>query len=822
MSYRNDLLEEEIKNRLRNDFFQGYDSNAILGKIDFAVSVPQTDNYLFETNYMLWAEAKKGNQADIYESFVQLIITIGKARTFDTYLPPNFLGAFDAEKIAFIPYSQIMDVFYENDFNWNIRPSDHSTAEFHKVRERVKGILERNISVYNYKQDEKELRRFIKQNFIVGKVGVSKLRINKNNFVSIYHKWCKEVRHSVNVDWAVLKKAKIYDSDFFLADILIKVNVPLLEKLNVVLQNNTYKLDRKIDELGLENYRVAEFNDNQKAHTTFWNRYIRPPKREYWDYIITRKDLLVPRDVRETKGSFFTPQRWVELSQQYLAEELGENWQEEYYIWDCAAGTGNLLEGLSNKYNIWASTIDKSDVEVMRTRVLNKKDLPLLNNHIFEFDFLNDSFEKLPQGLKDIISNEEKRRKLIIYINPPYKEAGDTKQRAGTGENKSGVATGNDVYSRYGQIVGKSALNELFAQFFIRIYQELRGVILAEFSKLKIQQGANYKQFRGHFQAKLTKAFLVPADTFDNVKGKFPIGFKIWHTAEKEIFKHIDADVYNSNGELLFIKSIDSPDGKKNITSWIPKVKDRKSVIGMIDSGRADFQHANLIRIENEITAEKSHAAILYINAETLVQSSVFLAVRLCIPADWINDRDQFFAPKDGWQRDYTFLSDCLVNTIFHRQNRISSSEGTNHWIPFTESEVEAKECFDSHFMYNSLHNKIKVEQKTILSLDFKDDDRDTDDKDYIPIKHLSEEATIVMKAGRNLWRYYHAQPQSNPNASLYDIKLHFQGRDKKGKMNNSSTDKEYMLLIGALRDAQRNLAKRIVPKVYEYGFLMK
>jgi len=272
----------------------------------------------------------------------------------------------------------------------------------------------------------------------------------------------------------------------------------------------------------------------------------------------------------------------------------------------------------------------------------------------------------------------------------------------------------------------------------------------------------------------------------------------------------------------LFIKSIDSPDGKKNITSWIPKVKDRDNVIGMMNSGRTDFQNANLIRIENKITAEKSHAAILYINAETLVQSSIFLAVRLCIPADWINDRDQFFAPKDGWQRDYTFLSDCLVNTIFHRQNRICSSEGTNHWIPFTESEVEAKECFDSHFMYNSLHNKIKVEQKAILSLDFKDDDRYTDNKDYIPIEHFSEEATIVMEAGRNLWRYYHDQPQSNPNASLYDIKLHFQGRDKKGKMNNSSTDKEYMLLIGALRDAQRNLAKRIVPKVYEYGFLMK
>ena len=32
----------------------------------------------------------------------------------------------------------------------------------------------------------------------------------------------------------------------------------------------------------------------------------------------------------------------------------------------------------------------------------------------------------------------EKRSKLIIYINPPYKEAGDAKQKAGTGKNISG------------------------------------------------------------------------------------------------------------------------------------------------------------------------------------------------------------------------------------------------------------------------------------------------------------------------------------------------------------------------------------------------
>lgn len=104
-------------------------------------------------------------------------------------------------------------------------------------------------------------------------------------------------------------------------------------------------------------------------------RYNRPPKREYWDYIVERRDLLVPQDVRERKGSYFTPQQWVELSQQYLAAELGEDWQEEYTIWDCAAGTGNLLAGLTNKYNIWASTLDKADVDVMHDRIHNGANL---------------------------------------------------------------------------------------------------------------------------------------------------------------------------------------------------------------------------------------------------------------------------------------------------------------------------------------------------------------------------------------------------------------------------------------------------------------
>jgi len=90
----------------------------------------------------------------------------------------------------------------------------------------------------------------------------------------------------------------------------------------------------------------------------------------------------------------------------------------------------------------------------------------------------------------------------------------------------------------------------------------------------------------------------------------------------------------------------------------------------------------------------------------------------------------------------------------------------------------------------------------------------------------FSAEAQAVMDAGRELWRYYHAQPNANPNASFYDIRLHFQGstKDAKGKerMNSDSSDEKYTELLANLRAAMKHLARHIEPKVYEYGFLKR
>lgn len=794
--------EEQLKNALAHDWFVNYDTTKIIGNIDFCIAKPtdvtkgkqlklwNEDNI---TQSFLWAEAKKGKNNNIYESFTQLIITIGKAKTIEHFLPPLFLGAFDAEKIAFIPYSVISDIFVQNDFNWKVAPSNHSTKEFKFVLNKVKTFLERKSLIFNYLTDEKELTKFIKQNFVLGRSGNRLLQITKNNFNIVYFKWLQTVKPSINVDWDKLKKADILDADFYLADLLSKDNESIRESLFVLLKKNTYIFNKKTDELGIFTFSAVSFKDNQMAHKQFWNLYDRPPRKEFWDYIINRRDLLVPQDVRERKGSFFTPEKWVNLSQQYLADVLGDDWQNEYYVWDCCAGTGNLLKGLQNKSHIWASTLDQADVDVMKDQIRNNN-APLFESHVFQMDFLNDRFEdKCPKGLLDIIKKPEKRKKLVIYINPPYAEATSATTVTGTGENKKNVAISNKTYEKYKNIIGKAS-NELFAQFFIRIYCEIDGCWLAEFSTLKILQASNFVKFRNTFQAVLKKMFVVPANTFDNVSGQFPIGFMIWDTNTKEEFSKSNVDIFNADSKFLGKKQVVALSDRKTINTWIKEFDTNQNAIGLLDTRGNDFQNQNYVYITYADFIIKAHSMGIKISNKNLIAISIYLSVRHCIPATWLNDRDQFLYPEDGWQQDKDFQSDCLAFTLFHGQNHITSEKGINHWIPFTEDEAEAKDEFESHFMTDYIHNnKITFTPK----------------------------AQAVFDAGRELWKYYHKQPMANPNASFYDIRAYFQGRKGNGKMNAKSDDEHYTELIERLRERLKILAEQIKHNVYKYRFLL-
>ena len=833
MKYQN-ILEEELKNKVATDWFAGFDTTQILGKIDFSV-FPEK-GHLFHSIPLLWAEAKTGNY-DTVTMFVQLILTIGKAKTYQRMVPPAFLGAFDFQKFAFVPYEAIADVFSINDFNWNVTPSNHESKEFALLKTRIEAQLKENAYLFDFEKDAKELRYFIEHN-VKEATNKAKQPIDKNNFVSIYLRWLEVVKPIIQTNWEALKKKDILDCDFYLADLFvddkgtetITDDTALYENLFVLFENQGYTIRQE----NLKNIQGFDSSfdaliriKDKETYQNFWKLYKRPPQSDYHDYIIERRELLVDQDVRERKGAFFTPRQWVALSQQYLTDYLGENWQDEYYVWDCAAGTGNLLAGLTNKYRIFASTLDQADVNVMHERIQHGANL--LDNHIFQFDFLNDEFipqregGKLPDTLFDIITNEEKRKKLVIYINPPYAE----------GDNVRGIGRKNihisKIHSKYQNIMGKAS-SEMFAQFFTRIYTEIPNCKLAEFSKLKILQAPNFSDFRNFYRAKLEKIFLVPANTFDNVSGEFPIGFFIWDTNKKEVFKEVITDVYNKKGNFLGVKLLPSYDDKKYISDWLGEKSKNISNnnIGHLASVGNDFQNQRMVFLDNEEKENwKKGGRHTKISKENLITTSIYFAVRHCIPADWLNDRDQFLYPKDGWQEDKDFQTNCLAYTLFHGQNRISSAEGTNHWIPFTEQEVNAPTLFASHFMTDFMAGKLgqkeaPAQEHNLFTLAGEENPKQ-EYSSFVPKEPLqfTPQAQAVFEAGKALWQYYFSQPKVNVNASLYDIREYFQGRNEKGKMNNKSTDERYNTLIGNLREALGVLAQEIEVRVYAYGFLL-
>ncbi|EAJ9488561.1 hypothetical protein E5Z95_02735 [Campylobacter jejuni] len=805
------LSEEPLKSKIKDLYFSKF--NYVGTKIDFCIT--QNLGLLGEIN-LLWAEVKQG-KSELKKSFVQLVLTIGKYK-FYTEQTPNLLCAFDAEKIAFLPFSSLQEIFYQSDINFSVTPSNHKSEQFLKLLKKLDSILN-TAQIFYYEKNDEELKTFIKENLT--SENISKIKIDKNNFVSIYHKWNKMVKDTISIDWNLAKESGIIDADFYLADLLSNENETISQNLFAILKKDYYEFNKTKSDLGSIINERTSFKDNQKAHHGFWAIYERPPRKEFWDYIIKRRDLLVDQDIRERKGAFFTPRIWVDKACEYLSKTFGEDYEEEYYIWDLAGGTGNLLANFTNAKNIFCSTLDKADIDVIHERIKNGANL--FENHVFEFDFLNDDFfdevddrgkiiqkSKLPLNLQEILKDENKRKKLIIFINPPYAEATSATQVTGTGKNKEKVARENKICEKYKDILGK-ANNELFAQFFIRIYCEIEDCLMASFSTLKYVNSTNFIKFRENFKAKFLKGFMVPANTFDNVKGNFPIGFLIWDTSKKEEIKKIKLDIFNKNGSFLGIKTFYN-NQKESINKWIKIFDDKKSQekFGFMGNPSPDFQHNSQLYLSLNKGIE--HFNFYIFSLKNLLNGAVYFSVRHAINATWINDRDQFLYPNKLYDKDDEFKSDCLAFMLFHGQNKISSKEGINHFIPFSEKELGiTKEAFKSDFIYKFIKGNIKDENSLF--------------DDELAKIEFSPQANELLKAGKELFKYYHTHSEDKnylANASLYDIKEFFQGRDEKGRMKlpSQAKDEHYKALLSDLNTALNALAKKLEPKIYEYGFL--
>jgi len=158
---------------------------------------------------------------------------------------------------------------------------------------------------------------------------------------------------------------------------------------------------------------------------------------------------------------------------------------------------------------MWVGQMEGLSLGVILERIKNKK---------FDIKKLE---SLLPPALLEIIIYHPDQ--LIIYINPPYAEAGNSMlhhEKRGKKEVEKSLI--NKIYKHH---LGKAS-HELFAQFLMRIYQEIPNCKIGNFSKLKTINAPNFTDFRRFFLARFEKGFMVPAETFENVSGDFPIAFQ--------------------------------------------------------------------------------------------------------------------------------------------------------------------------------------------------------------------------------------------------------------------------------------------------------
>ncbi len=760
----------------------------------------------------IWFEAKDTGRHSSYAMFTQLLHYVQVALNAGETVPP-FLAVIDTEKAALMKSTDVLPFLAKKTIKWG-----KSASQFtQEALDEISAHIGTHFVSFKIKTHEDEFLSTVRTAIKSG--DIIRTQITPDNLKQVFDKWVamvgREITGIKEDDYALL----------FFADIMHDGTVSTHANLPAELLHKNgapvFSLAGKMYELG-----------NKEGYRQFWAIYHKPPKTEYRDYLLERRDSLIPLDERSFKGAFYTPLHVVDKAYDKLTETLGNNWQKDYIVWDMCCGVGNLEVKHSNPRNIYMSTLDQADIDVMRatkTCVAAQR---------FQYDYLNDDItddgridyslsNKVPAPLRAAIAAG---KKILVLINPPYAEAanrGNTEVKLGTA-NKTGVATTlvGDSMTHYGY-----ASRELFAQFLARIGTEMPSATVAMFSTMKYINAPNFEKFRQEWNAYYQGGFVVHNQAFDGLSGKFPIGFLIWKTdqtaAVKTPITEISVDVLDKNALAIGEKTYCNVPNAQLLTNWIGRQKSNQvdalplinattpttktvgvrrtkwadRAIGHMLCDSNDVQHAEQETAVFSSVHSIGHAGGFFITPENLLQTVAVFSVRKLVRPTWLNDRDQFLQPTAPLPDE--FKTDCLIWTLFNRGNLTASANDlewnarkwslVNHFIPFTEAEVGAPDRFESDFMVQ-----------------------------YLADKTLSTEALAVLGAGRGLWQAYFAHTDvrtvrddyklNRPDVGWYQVRNALKARNTSGDtapVNFSPFEAAYQLLTDKLK-----------PQVFTLGFL--
>jgi hypothetical protein len=780
----------------------------------------------------IWFEAKD-KPSSTYAMFTQLLHYVDAALKKGESVPP-FLAVIDTAKAALMKTTDVMPLFKDKTIKWG-----KSASKFEQLTlEQVSTYIGTHFVSFKIETHEQEFINTVKLAIKSGEI--IRTQITPDNLKQVFDKWValigKELSGVDETDYALL----------FFADIMHDGKTATHENLPARLLHDG---EKPVFLLGGKTYNLG----NYEGYRQFWMIYHKPPQPEYRNYLLERRDSLIPLDERSFKGAYYTPLAVVDKAYDLLAATLGNNWQKNYVVWDMCCGVGNLEVKHSNPRNVFMSTLDQADIDVM------KASKTCVAATRFQYDYLNDDISddgkidysltnKVPPALRQAIAEG---KKLLVLINPPYAEAGtgiDSGNKEGVSTTKMSLVMDDFGYAK----------RELFAQFVVRIAREIPTATIGMFSKLKYVNAPNFEQFRAVWQARYLGGFVVPSKSFDGLTGNFPIGFLVWETNQNASKKHPIIEIttqvldkkaqpigektfYNLPSEQLLTKWVNRP--KTNNLEVIPlknailpatKTKDIRGTnwadgaIASMYAHASDMQNANLTAL---LSSGYSSPGAFFVNPENLWQAAIVFSVRRLIKPTWLNDRDQFLQPTQPLTDE--FKTDCLIWMLFNGSNLTASANDlewngkkwaiVNHFIPFSESEVGAPERFESDFMVQYLANLPSVGAQFIARSGDKNDGSFRDLK-IAPTAYsgLSIEAQVVLAEGKKLWQAYFSQTDEHgvreslklnrADVGWYQIRKALEARNSNGFSQPVSFE--------AFKTAYEALGDKLRPQVYELGFM--
>ncbi|MEC5212412.1 hypothetical protein RCH06_000952 [Polaromonas sp. CG_9.5] len=757
----------------------------------------------------IWFEAKDTGKCSSYAMFTQLLHYVQVALNRGEIVPP-FLAVIDTEKAALMKSANVLPFLAKKTVKWGKSASQYTQEALDEISAHIGA----HFVSFKISTHEDEFLSTVKAAIRSG--DLIRTQITPDNLKQVFDKWVAMIGREIT---GVTEDAYAL---LFFADIMHDGTVSTHANLPAELLHKNgapvFSLAGKIYELG-----------NKEGYRQFWAIYHKPPKSEYRDYLLERRDSLIPLNERSFKGAFYTPLHVVDKAYDKLAETLGKNWQKDYIVWDMCCGVGNLEVKHSNPRNVYMSTLDQHDIDVM------KATKTCVAAQRFQYDYLNDDIaddgtidysltNKVPLSLRAAIAEG---KKLLVLINPPYAEATNRGNTAleEDAQNKSGVAKTKlaaTAMSQYGK-----ASNELFTQFVARIAQEIPTATLAMFSTLKYVNAPTLAKFRQSWSAEYIGGFVVHNQAFDGLSGKFPIGFLVWKTNRNagHQITEIAVEVFDKDANAIGEKTFFNLPNEHYLGEWFVRPKTNKTdvvplknavtpatatkdlrgtkwadgAVAYMLSGGNDLQHAEQQTVI--FSSGYSSARGFFITPENLWQAAVVFSVRRLVRPTWLNDRDQFLQPTTPLTDD--FKNDCLIWMLFNRCNRTASANDlewngkkwslVNHFIPFTETEVGAHDRFESDFMVQ-----------------------------YLAEKTLSAEALAVLDAGRMLWRAYFAYTDARTVRDAYKLNRAdvgwYQIRNALAARNASGDT--VPVNFGPFELAYQALTEKLRPQVFTLGFL--